>query len=61
MDRVQQEMQLQMIESMMKHCKEKTLKRTHTSKDLAGGEQQAFQNCLMKYNELPMIVMEEMN
>ena len=39
MDRVQQEMQLQMIESMMKHCKEKTLKRTHTSKDLAGGEQ----------------------
>ena len=54
-------MQLQMIESMMKHCKAKTLKMTHTSKDITAGEKQAFENCLMKYNELPMIVMEEMN
>ena len=54
-------MQLQMIESMMRHCKEKTLKRTHTSKDITASEKTAFENCLMKYNELPMIVMEEMN
>ena len=53
MDRVQQEMQLQMIESMMRQCKEKTMKRTHTAKDLASAEETAFKNCIMKYNELP--------
>ena len=33
--------------------KEKTIKRQHTSDQLADAEKTAFQNCLMKYFEAP--------
>ena len=60
MDKIQQEMQLNMIDGMMSQCKEKTMKSTHTARELSNSEQQAFMNCLMKYNEMPNIVMQEM-
>lgn len=53
MEKMAIEAQVTMTTQMIQVCKEKTIKRQHTSDQLADAEKTAFQNCLMKYFEAP--------
>lgn len=60
MERMAMEANMNMLTQMLSVCKEKTMKRSHTSKQLSDAEKQAFSNCLSKFADCPNVVMMEM-
>ena len=61
MERIAMEAQVTMTTQMVQVCKEKTIKKTHSSDQLSDSEKTAFQNCVMKYFEAPNHVMSSVN
>ena len=57
MERMAMEANMNMLTQMLSVCKEKTMKRSHTAKQLSEAEKQAFANCLSKFSECPNVVM----
>lgn len=50
----------EMVSNMMKVCRDKTLKKGHSSDQLADAEKTAFNNCVMKFFEAPNHIMSAM-
>ena len=61
MERIAMEAQVVMTTQMVQVCKEKTMKKQHTSDQLSDAEKTAFQNCVMKYFETPNHIMSSVN
>ena len=50
----------ELVQTMMSVCRERTLKKTHTSGELSANEKKEFQNCILKYFETPNHIMSAM-
>jgi hypothetical protein len=61
MDRVSAEANIMMMTRMMSICREKTVKKNHSSDQLSADEKKQFQNCVMKFFETPNHVMAALN
>lgn len=59
-ERIAMEGNAELVHTMMSVCRERTLKRSHTSGELSKTEQQEFQNCILKYFETPNHIMSAM-
>ena len=59
-ERIAMEGNAELVHTMMSVCRERTLKRSHTSDQLSPTEQKEFQNCIMKYFETPNHIMSAM-
>ena len=57
MDRIAAEGNAEMLTSMLTLCREKTLKKTHSSDQLSADEKKQFYNCITKFFETPNHVM----
>lgn len=57
MDRAAAEANLTMMSKMLSVCREKTLKKNHSSDQLTADEKKQFQNCVLKFFETPNHVM----
>ena len=60
MDRVAMEAQAKMTTQMVAICKERTLRKNHSTDQLSDAEKTQFENCLMKYFETPNHIMGAM-
>lgn len=58
--RLAMEANAELMHTMMTVCREQTLKKTHSSNEIADSEKQAFQNCLLKFFETPNHIMSAM-
>jgi len=58
--RIQMEGNAEMVSNMMRVCREKTLKKSHSSETLTDGEKTQFNNCIMKFFEAPNHIMSAM-
>ena len=58
--RIQMEGNADMVSNMMRVCREKTLKKTHSSDQLTDAEKTQFNNCIMKFFEAPNHIMSAM-
>ena len=58
--RIQMEGNADMVSNMMRVCREKTLKKSHSSDQLSDAEKTQFNNCIMKFFEAPNHVMSAM-
>lgn len=58
--RIQMEGNADMVSNMMRVCREKTLKKSHSSDQLTDGEKTQFNNCIMKFFEAPNHIMSAM-
>ena len=47
------EQQSDMMTSILSLCRDRTVKKSHTSAELSANEKKEFQNCLMKFFETP--------
>ncbi len=61
MDRAAQEFNMQLMDEMMKTCKEKTIQKKHSANSLSADETKQFKNCLLKFFETPNHVMGALN
>jgi hypothetical protein len=61
MDRSAAEANINLMSRMMSMCREKTLKKNHSSDQLSADEKKQFQNCIMKFFETPNHVMSALN
>ena len=61
MDRAAAEANIALMSKMLGVCREKTLKKQHTSDQLSSDEKKSFQNCLLKFFETPNHVMSALN
>jgi len=61
MERVAQEGNAEMLSSMLNVCRDKTLKKAHSSAELSAAERTQFTNCIMKFFETPNHVMSALN
>ena len=59
-ERIAMEGNAELVHTMMSVCRERTMKRSHTSDSLSQTEQKEFQNCIMKYFETPNHIMSAM-
>jgi len=59
-ERIAMEGNAELVHTMMSVCRERTLKRSHTSQELSQTEQSEFQNCILKYFETPNHIMSAM-
>ena len=50
----------EMVSNMMRVCREKTLKKSHSSDQLSETEKTQFNNCIMKFFEAPNHIMSAM-
>jgi hypothetical protein len=60
MERIAQESNAYMLEGMLALCRDKTLKKAHSSTDLSGDEKKQFYNCVSKFFETPNHIMTAM-
>ena len=63
-ERLAMEMNAELMQTMLSLCRERTIKKSHTSQDLSASEKQEFQNCILKFHEAPnhiMSVAQSMN
>ena len=58
--RIQMEGNAEMVSNMMRVCREKTLKKSHSSEQLSDAEKTQFNNCIMKFFEAPNHIMSAM-
>lgn len=58
--RIQMEGNADMVSNMMRVCREKTLKKSHSSDQLSDAEKTQFNNCIMKFFEAPNHIMSAM-
>ena len=58
--RIQMEGNAEMVSNMMRVCREKTLKKSHSSDTLSDSEKTQFNNCIMKFFEAPNHIMSAM-
>ena len=58
--RIQMEGNAEMVSNMMRVCREKTLKKAHSSETLSDAEKTQFNNCIMKFFEAPNHIMSAM-
>lgn len=61
MERAAAEAQINMMTKMLSICRDKTLKKNHSTDQLSGDEKKAFQNCVLKFFETPNHVMSALN
>jgi hypothetical protein len=61
MERAAAEANIQLMSKMLSICREKTLKKTHTTDTLSADEKKQFQNCVLKFFETPNHVMTALN
>lgn len=61
MERAAAEANIALMSKMMSICREKTLKKTHTTDNLSADEKKQFQNCILKFFETPNHVMSALN
>jgi len=61
MDRLAMEGNAEMLATMMSICRDKTLKKSHTSADLSADEKKQFGNCIMKFFESPNHILSSLN
>ena len=59
-DRIAMEGNAELVHTMMTVCRERTLKKSHTSAELSATEKTEFQNCILKYFEAPNHIMSAM-
>ena len=59
-ERIAMEGNAEPVHTMMTVCRERTLKKTHTSGELSSTEKQEFSNCILKYFETPNHIMSAM-
>ena len=59
-ERIAMEGHAELVHTMMSVCRERTMKRSHTTDSLSATEQKEFQNCIMKYFETPNHIMSAM-
>ena len=59
-ERIAMEGNAELVQTMMSVCRERTLKKTHTSGELSANEKKEFQNCILKYFETPNHIMSAM-
>ena len=60
MQRISMEGNAEMISNMMRVCRDKTLKKSHTTEGLSDTEKTQFNNCVMKFFEAPNHIMSAM-
>lgn len=61
MERLAMEGNAEMLATMMSICREKTLKKSHTSDQLSADEKKQFGNCIMKFFESPNHILSSIN
>lgn len=61
MERVAMEGNAEMLSAMLGMCREKTLKKAHTSDSLSADEKKQFYNCVVKFFETPNHIMSAMS
>lgn len=61
MERAAAEANIALMSKMLSICREKTLKKTHSSDQLSADEKKQFQNCVLKFFETPNHVMSALN
>jgi hypothetical protein len=61
MERAAAEANIALMSKMLSICREKTLKKTHTTDQLSADEKKQFQNCVLKFFETPNHVMSALN
>ena len=49
------------MSKMLSLCREKTVKKNHSSDQLSSDEKKQFQNCVLKFFETPNHVMSALN
>ena len=60
LQRISMEGNAEMVSNMMRVCREKTLKKNHSSDQLTETEKTQFNNCIMKFFEAPNHIMSAM-
>ena len=58
--RLAMESQTDMMTGILNICRERTIKKSHSSSELSASEKKEFQNCLLKFFETPNHVMSVM-
>ena len=61
MDRIAMEGNAEMLSSMLQLCREKTLKKSHSSDALSADEKKQFYNCVVKFFEAPNHIMSALS
>ena len=61
MDRAAAEANIALMSKMMSICRDKTLKKSHSSDQLSADEKKSFHNCVLKFFETPNHVMSALN
>jgi len=61
MERAAAEAQINMMTKMLSICRDKTLKKNHSTDQLSADEKKTFQNCVLKFFETPNHVMSALN
>lgn len=61
MERIAMEGNADMLASMLNICREKTLKKAHSSDQLSSDEKKQFNNCIMKFFETPNHIMSALS
>jgi hypothetical protein len=57
MEKIAMEGNAEMLSGMLTLCREKTLKKSHTSDQLSADEKKQFYNCITKFFETPNHIM----
>ena len=60
MERIAMESNEMMLSGMLQVCREKTMRKSHSSDQLGADEKKQFYNCVIKFFETPNIVMAQM-
>jgi hypothetical protein len=61
MERIAMEGNAEMLSGMLNLCREKTLKKAHSTGDLSADEKKQFYNCIVKFFETPNHIMSALN
>ena len=61
MERAAAEANIALMSKMLSICREKTIKKSHTTDQLSADEKKQFQNCVLKFFETPNHVMSALN
>ena len=60
MERIAMESNEMMLSGMLQVCREKTMRKSHSSDQLGADEKKQFYNCVIKFFETPNIVLSQM-
>lgn len=61
MERVAMEGNADMLAGMLQICREKTLRKAHSSDQLSADEKKQFYNCVLKFFETPNHIMSALS